>query len=178
MIKKINVIDLDKTLIPYDSFRGLVLMELRKMNIFLIWYTFLRLIRLNSMYMYKRKVCMFFEKNYSSSFFMNYALKLTKDIDEEVLEMVKNETNSNTTNILLSASPNIFVKYILESLKWEGSGSYFEDTGNFIHLYNKSKISWLKKNYEIDKYEYNFAISDSSSDYELLSLFEKKVKWE
>lgn len=177
MKKNINVIDLDKTLIAYDSFRLLIKKELMKFNIYIAGLTLLRVARFITMFSYKDKITIHLKKKHEAVYFKNFADKLFKDINKEVLNLVIKETEVDTINILISASPNLFVKYIIEKLNWEGTGSYFDQENNFIHLYNKNKINWLKSNYNEAQYNYNFAISDSSSDDELLSLFNKKNKW-
>ncbi len=178
MIKKnINIIDFDETLIPYDSFRFLIKEELIKLDLFVIWFTFLRVARLISMKKYKKHLVKYLQKKHKTEYFKRFADKLFLDINKEVLNLIAEETEENTINILVSASPNLFVKYVIKKLNWEGKGSYFDREGIFIHLYNKNKISWLKENYKLEDYNYNFAISDSSTDDELLSLFNKKNKW-
>ena len=171
MKKKVNVIDLDHTLIPYDSFRLLVKSELFRIDIFVIWVTFLRLMKVQSSTEYKLNLIRYFSKKYNVVFFQSFAKKLFRDINSHVLNIVKNESDGNTYNVLISASPNLFVKYLSNMLAWEGTGSYFDEEGVFIHLHGKGKVAWLKQNYNQDEYQYNFAISDSETDLELLSLF-------
>ncbi len=178
MMKKIiNVIDLDKTLIAYDSFRLFVSIELKKFDVFVIWITFLMVIRLNSMKHYKKRMIQYIQKKYNATYFKEYADMLFADIDKQVLRIINKESKGAHINILLSASPHIYVKHLVQILEWEGSGSYFDSNGNFIHLYDKDKVRWLYENYSRDKYKYNFAISDSIADKELLQLFEKYVFW-
>jgi len=177
MKKSINIIDLDKTLISYDSFRFLIKKELMRFDLYITGLTILRIIRLITMFTYKERITIHLRKKYRATYFKNFADKLFLDINKEVLNLIAEETEENTINILVSASPNLFVKYVIKKLNWEGKGSYFDREGSFIHLYNKNKISWLKENYKLEDYNYNFAISDSSTDDELLSLFNKKNKW-
>jgi len=175
--KSINVIDLDKTLIPYDSFRQLIKNELIKFSIGLTYISLMRVLRLISMHSYKERVMTYFDKKYSSQFFKDFASKLFLDIDEKVLRIISKETGPSTINILISASPNSFVKYLILELNWKGMGSYFDNENNFMHLYGKNKINWLEFNYSRSDYDYNFAISDSDSDDKLLAMFKKGKKW-
>lgn len=177
MKRKINVIDLDKTLIPYDSFRILVKKEVLNFNWDIIGYTLFRVLRLMSLEKYKEKIIPVIDEKYDDSFFNDFAINLYKDLDSRVLKEIQDETDENTINILLSASPNFYVKYLVEDLKWLGAGSYFNNAGKFIHLHGKGKISWVKSNFNENEYHYNLAISDSSSDDNLLNLFQKKIKW-
>lgn len=177
MKKKINVIDLDKTLIPYDSFRVLVKKEIFKFNLRIILFTKLRILRIISLEKYKGYIIPLIEKKYDDSFFKEFALSLYRDMDSLVLKEVQKETDNNTINILLSASPDFYVKHLIEELKWQGKGSYFDNSDKFLHLYGSSKISWVKGNYDESEFEYNMAISDSSTDDKLLTLFQRKIKW-
>lgn len=177
MKRAINVIDLDKTLIPYDSFRVLIKKEILKFNFPIIFLTFFRILKIQSSEDYKRKVTLIIGKKYNLLFFKEFAKSIYMDIDTEVLAEIQLETKEGTLNILLSASPNIYVKHLIDKLGWMGSGSYFDNSENFIHLYGKDKIKWLDTNYKMSEYVYNFAISDSSTDDELLSLFGRKLKW-
>ena len=174
---KINVIDLDKTLISYDSFRVLVMREIKTGRTYVIWITFLRIVRLLPSGKYKEKVAKYLQKTHNKTYFENFAATLYNNIDKEVLQLIDNYTETGTINILLSASPNFFVKYLIERLAWRGSGSFIDKENTFVHLYRKEKINWLAHHYTSDRYDYNFAISDSSTDDELLSLFQESIKW-
>jgi len=173
---KINVIDLDKTLIPYDSFRVLIIREIKKIDVFLIGITVSRLLKFIASEQYKKRVSQYLQKKYSDEFFKKFANELFNDIDKKVLQLIQSHTQKDTLNILLSASPNFFVKHLIKKLEWSGSGSYNSD-GTFVHLYSSNKIQYLFHNYNSKDYDYNFAISDSSSDDELLSLFRENKKW-
>lgn len=177
MKKKINVIDLDKTLIPYDSFRLLIKEKIFDLNFFVIQLTIIRILRFISLYKYKKRIIEHFNLKYNDTYFISFADKRLKDIDNKVLKLIKDETKRDTINILLSASPNFFVKHIILKLGWMGKGSYFDKDDRFIHLYGENKINWLLTHYKPGDFIYNFAISDSSSDKELLLLFKKRIKW-
>lgn len=174
---KINVIDLDKTLIPYDSFRELIKNEILRLDIRIIFFSFCRINRLISNEKFKKKTISLINSKYDEDFFQSYATKIYQDIDKSVLNKIINESDRNTCNILLSASPDIYVKLLINKLEWSGKGSYFDENGNFHHLYENGKIEWLKKNFISSKYIYNYAISDGSSDEKLLDLFNKNEKW-
>ncbi len=173
----INVIDLDKTLIPYDSFRVLIKKELVKLDLYILFITLIRVARLSSTKNYKTKIIKYLENKYESEYFKEYANTIYRDIDEKVLEIIKLETKENTINILLSASPNLFVRYLIAKLNFKGTGSFFNDRGDFVHMFGIIKVDWINTNYSTEKYDYNFAISDSATDDKLLSLFSKHIKW-
>ena len=177
MKQQINVIDLDKTLIPYDTFRLLVKQKIVDFDLYIIKLTILRVFRFLSSEKYKNRIIWYFDLRYNDEYFINFTNRILRDIDNKVLELIKNETENGTINILLSASPDFFVKHVIFKLGWVGKGSYFEENGNFIHIYGKNKINWLLTHYSSINFVYNFAISDSSSDDDLLLLFKKNIKW-
>lgn len=86
MKRKINVIDLDKTLIPYDSFRILVKKEVLNFNWDIIGYTLFRVLRLMSLEKYKEKIIPVIDEKYDDSFFNDFAINLYKDLDSRVLK--------------------------------------------------------------------------------------------
>jgi phosphoserine phosphatase len=175
--QKINVIDLDKTLVKYDTFRVLVVRELRKVKFRIITLTFLRVAKLISSAKFKMKVQKYLLENFSKSFFTDYAEEIYQNINPNVMEIIRGNTDEETINILLSASPNEYVQPLCEMLNWKGSGSYFDEENHFHHLFGKEKINWIMKFYPEAEYVYHFAISDSNSDIQLLNLFEKKAFW-
>jgi phosphoserine phosphatase len=175
-MQKINVVDLDGTLLPYDSFRRLAKSQLKKMNGYLWITTMLRVLRIISGYRYKKLCTQYWKRKFSILFFERYAKSLYDDIDREVLQTVHSKTDANTTNIILSASPDCYVKKIILLLGWQGSGSYFEGQ-NFIHLYGQEKIKWLQSHYPQHTFTYHFAISDSPSDDALRALFKESLLW-
>ena len=176
-MRKINVIDLNKSESHEQRGRWFFKHEIFKLNLKIVLYSICRVFRLYSGDLYKQKVISSLLRKYSDSFYKEFALNLYKDLDEKVLLKVQQETKENTLNILLSASPNAYVKHLIEKLGWIGSGSYFDENSNFIHLHGKGKILWLEENFNIKSFNYNLAISDSPSDYNLLNQFNKSIKW-
>lgn len=176
MMKNINVIDLDKTLIPYDSFGKLIKSEIKNFRLRIIILTILRVLRLISPENYKEKVTLWLEKNYNKEFFENFAQTIHSHIDSRVLKEVDKESDIQTINVLLSASPNIYVKHLIKEMNWAGSGSYHENM-QFFHLHGQGKVNWVKNNFPKEKYQYHLAISDSDTDDELLKMFKKEIKW-
>lgn len=177
MKKKINVIDLDKTLIPYDTFRLLIKKELYNLDLYVIKWTIIRIFRLVATDVFKFKITLYLEDKYDEIFFKSFAVEVLKDINKEVMELIENEVDGSTINILLSATPDLIVKHIINKLGWVGSGSYIETDGTFVHLFGIEKVNWLLRKYRPEKFDYNFTISDSASDDNLLTLFKKPRKW-
>ena len=90
------------------------------------------------------------------------------------MSIIEKHSGKEHTNILLSASPNDYVSKLAAKLGWIGVGTDFVN-GNFVHYFGENKVSYILNEYPSDKYKYNFAISDSSSDEALLNLFSTKV---
>lgn len=177
MTRNVNAIDLDKTLIPFDSFRRLLLNEIQRGDFRILSFVILRQLRLISGRRLK-KICVdHLKRNRKKVFFENYACTLIKEINQDVKAIIDKETNQNTKNVLVSASPDLYVSILVIKLGWEGCGSKFSESGEFIHLFGEGKIDYFQENYPPSTFHYNFAISDSSSDDQLLSLFEKSNKW-
>lgn len=174
---KINVIDLDKTLIPYDSFRVLAIQEIFRGNFTILFISILRLFRLIGLKRFKEIAILNLDKKYENEYFYQFAMKLFKDIDSKVLQIIQKESDDQTVNILLSASPDLYVKFLVEKLNWMGTGSYFSKNRVFNHLHGRHKLVWVEENFDSFEYDYNLAISDSSTDDELMELFRKKIKW-
>lgn len=177
MKTNINVIDLDETLLPYDSFRLLIKNELFKFDFYVIKLTLKRVLRLILNSEFKLKIVLYLQKKYDEDFFKSYADKIFTDINVDVMTLIENENDNGTVNVLLSASPNIFVGHFIHKLGWVGTGSFIDNEGKFIHLHGKEKVKYLMRTFEPENYNYNFAISDSESDDDLLALFKKNKKW-
>ena len=173
-MQEINVIDLDSTLLPYDSYGKLVKNELKKINLYTWLMAILRVLRIISSCKFKELLIKYWENKYDISFFTNYANAIYNDLDKTVHNVIVSKTGAKTKNILISASPDLYVKEVILLLGWEGSGSYFEKD-EFINLYSLEKLNWLAINYPRSNYVYNFAISDSYSDEPLLALFKESV---
>lgn len=175
-MQRINVIDLDSTLLPYDSFGRLIKSELKKFDLFVWVFFVLRILKFTSSPTFKKTLTLHWLKKYDDSFLDNYANTIYLDLDKKVLELVDANTETNTVNVLLSASPNLYVQRVVKLLKWSGRGSYF-DKEHFVNLYSQEKINWISTNYPLSEYEYYFAISDSKSDNKLLDMFKKSILW-
>ena len=175
-IKKINVIDLDKTLLPYDSFRKYVLIFLRnkQATFHILPLVILRKLRLLNSSALKKRVIEIGRKvdNYNERM-KKFSDQLFADIDNSIVEIVGSYTDSDTINILCTASPEDYVKHLSGLLGWPYIASHLDsDKKYFIHMHGQRKVDAIRKLYPEDRFRYNFAISDSQSDEELLKAFE------
>ena len=90
-----------------------------------------------------------------------------------MIETVRNHSDSDTINVLCTASPEDYVKHLAELLGWPYIASQLDSERNyFVHMHGREKVKTIKKLYPEDRFKYNFAISDSRSDEELLMAFE------
>jgi len=103
----------------------------------------------------------------------NYAEKLSNHLNNNVMEMVNNNSDNNTINILCTASPEDYADLLASKLDWRCLASHFSENGKFIHVHGKNKIRLINKLYPKTKYIYNFSISDSINDLDLLKQFNK-----
>jgi phosphoserine phosphatase len=102
-----------------------------------------------------------------------FSLGLYRDLDKSLLRFVQDHTDDSTENILCTASPEDYVKYLAEMLGWAYLSSTLNGSdGTFYHLYGEHKMTTLKQHYPPRDYTYNLVISDSESDRNLMQLFQ------
>jgi phosphoserine phosphatase len=171
-MKSINVIDLDKTLIPFDSFRYLIIHELKRLNLKIISLVILKKVGFISSKRLKDLVLRVLKLDKNIKLKDKIVELINNSIDREVLEKVKRESDKDTINILCSASSNSYIKEVAKNLKWVGYGSYVKED-NFYHMYGINKLKFIKSKFPKTKYRYNFAISDNINDLVLLEEFKK-----
>ncbi|MDP7319719.1 MAG: HAD family hydrolase [Bacteriovoracaceae bacterium] len=173
MKKKINVIDLDGTLIPYDSFRAMLkhYLFVPGTGVQLIYLSILRKLGFCSRKCFAERTY-FVCKSHSTydKFSQLVAERALEAINQEVLARINEHTDDNTKNILCSASPQDYVTKIADAFKWQGIGSHF-DNNSFVHMYGENKLKTINKLFPIEKFDYNYSISDSKSDMKLLTYF-------
>ena len=172
MKSKLIVVDFDKTLIPFDSFRQYVLIWLRKYPLQIMFLIFKRKIKILSSGEFKKRVVQLIYKhklfevtNHS------FATVLCKKLDIQILEKIEFQKTPATKILILSASPDEYIGIIGDNLGFAAKGSHFISDNEYFHLHSDAKIKYINTNYPIDMYEYQFAISDSISDLKLLKLF-------
>jgi phosphoserine phosphatase len=111
-------------------------------------------------------------KNYESEM-KKFGSRLYHELDTSILRFVQDHTDERTENILCTASPEDYVKYLAEMLGWAYLSSTLNDSdGTFYHLYGENKITTLKQYYPPRDYTYNLVLSDSESDSDLMKLFQ------
>ena len=176
MKKKINVIDLDSTLLPYNSLIHFALLFMKKRRCFLplVLYLTQRITGKITRDEYLKKVLITARKTtHYEKKVKKFGLSLYDDIRKPMLRFISENTDESTMNILCTASPEDYVKYLCEKLGWPYISSTLDGHDeNFIHMFGHNKVIAVQKMYPKQDYTYNLAMSDNMSDRELLKLFD------
>jgi len=177
MKKKINVIDLDSTLLPHNSLIYYVLLFMKNQRCFLpILYHLEQRITGNitkeeflKKFMITARKSTQYEKKVKK-----FGLSLYDDIRKPMLRFILQNTDESTINVLCTASPEDYVKYLCEKLGWPYiSTALDKNDENFSHMFGHNKVIAVQKMYPKQNYTYNLAMSDNISDRELLKLFDQ-----
>ena len=177
MKKKINVIDLDSTLLPHNSLIYYVLLFLKNQQCFLpvLFHLEQRITGKITKEEFLKKIMITARKttNYEKKV-KKFGLSLYDDIRKPMLHFILKNTDEYTINILCTASPEDYVKYLCQKLGWPYISSTLDNNDeNFIHMFGYNKVIAVKKMYPKQNYTYNLAMSDNISDQELLKLFDQ-----
>lgn len=166
---RLNVIDLDGTLLPYDSFRKLVLANLDSEVVLTL---LMRMSRLCDRKQTAERLHSSLRGRLADDLWVGeFCEQLKGDLRLNLLAMVNNHSLADTTNLLLSASPTEYVSVLADHLGFEGVGSHWSEE-RYHHMYGDAKREYVLANYPADEYAYNFALADSASDQALMDLFE------
>lgn len=156
-MKQLIAFDFDKTLIPYDSFRR-YLWHLMYINPLIVsCLLLLRKLRIiNSRDLKKRITDM-----------VASSTRLTQDAKVFAHELLNDiptiQHDDNSTILIITASPMIYMKYIAEELKCQLICSdYIND--NYVEMYGETKSEYLHLCFPLSSYQYKYATSDSKSD--------------
>jgi len=174
---KINLIDLDGTLLQYNSLTKYTILSMRHWRylIQLLYFSLLRILRIIPRDKFQKNILIRMRKtkNYEDEM-KKFSYSLYHDINKSILNFVLRYTDERTINILCTASPEDYVKYLAEMLGWSYLCSTLKNDNRVLyHLYGENKITSLRQRYPPQHYTYHLAISDSKSDSKLLKLFQK-----
>ena len=138
-MKDLIVIDLDKTLIPFDSFRRYLFLWSQYYPVLIFKLLFLRKFRLLSLSDFKNQ----FIANISKHKFYDkineeFAISLVKAINKDIIKIVSEKSKKDCIVLLLSASSDDYVSIVAKLIEFEGQGSYFFKN-NFFHLHGKGR---------------------------------------
>lgn len=179
MKKRINVIDLDNTLIKKDSLKLFVIMFLKRKGTF-VPLTLLILFRLlgfiNPAEFLKRMLIRVRKDKDYDRLVRDFSNRLFTYIDHRVYNQVMSKTDENTINVLCTASPADYVKYLAEKLNWHYIATTFANgNSSFNRIYGSAKVDAVMTMFPEETFDYSFAISDNESDMTLLRLFNEFV---
>ncbi|MDD5570383.1 MAG: HAD family hydrolase [Bacteroidales bacterium] len=167
--KKLIVVDLDNTLVPFDTFHSLIIKNI--FNVIIIYYCLLRLLKRIDNNKFKKIIYDVICKNKSFNTLINdFVSEIVKKIDKSVLEKVNEKADEETLIVLCSASPDFYVEKIAIQLGWIGFGSHYESEV-FYNLRGNMKLDFILKKFPPDYYHYYYSISDGITDLELLKKF-------
>ena len=169
MKTKLAIFDLDDTLIRGDSFRMLILEQVKK-NPHLAILVALRAIKLIGRKTFAKQAHKYLLPYMNrDGFKKQFAEKLKPLICEDVLEKISECKSKGCKLVLISASPHDYVAYFAKLTGFaEGFGSDWRN-GRYEHLHGSGKLEFLRKQYPTTQYDWHYAISDSPSDYALLN---------
>ncbi len=171
---RLNVVDLDQTLIPFDSLRTFILRNLNlRVAALLLQRKLGRLSRTEFAARIARHLASVLDDGAAMD---RLADTLAAQRDPEVVAQLEAASDAQTVNALVSASPEAYVSRVAARMGLVGLGSHWRG-GEYFHCYGPNKLVYLRERYPPDAFTYHFAISDSDSDAELLALFEVGVLW-
>jgi phosphoserine phosphatase len=187
MKKKLNVIDLDNTLLPYNSWARFVLVFLRNWRCFfpIIFYSLLRGAGMLSRGTYQRNLLRVIRKMHDhENTAKTFGEALFQDVRTPLVRFIQENTDETTVNVLCTASPEDYVKYLSKKLGWQYVSSTLDKDGtHFIHMFRERKITAIQQEYPRKDFDYHLAMSDDHRDLGLLKLFEthyivRKGRWQ
>lgn len=171
-MKDLCVFDLDKTLIPYDSFNELLRRRAAKKPRLLILAA-------------ARKAGLMGRTRFAASAHQALRRELADtDIVNSIAEGIEKRltTHARTTIarwrdagaylVLFSSSPQEYVEAVGKRLSFdEAFGSTWRE-GRYLHLHGAAKLRLLDEKFPADRWKRTFAIADHPSDRPLLSAFD------
>jgi phosphoserine phosphatase len=187
MKKKLNVIDLDNTLLPYNSWAKFVMVFLSNWRCFfpIIFFSLLRGFGLLSRGMYQKSLLKIMRKARAyEATAKTFGEALYQDVRMPLVHFIQENTDEATVNVLCTASPEDYVEYLSKKLGWQYISSALDkDSIHFIHMFRERKIAAIQQEYPREEFDYHLAMSDDRGDLGLLKLFEKhfivrKGRWQ
>lgn len=156
-MKQLIAYDFDKTLIPYDSFRRYLWHLICIKPWIISCLLLLRKLRIISSRDLKKRI----------TDMVASSTRLTQDAKAFAHELVNDistiQHDENSTILIITASPMIYMKYIAEELKCQLICSDYIDN-EYIEMYGIAKAECLHRIYPPSSYQYKYATSDSKSD--------------
>lgn len=149
--------DFDGTLVPYDSFRRYLWHLIRYRPFYTCYLLVLRKFHLISSKDLKEKVTILVE---SSKYLTKDAKSFANTIKQDIFIP---KTQENSIVLLITASPKVYMKYVIENMDCNMLCSDYIDN-EYVEMYGHTKAEYLHCYYPTSKYKYVYAMSDSISD--------------
>ena len=170
-MKKLFVLDFDKTLIPYDSWNLFLRKVFRKSPLRIGVVLFFRALGLISRKEMKRRITDVVTNGDGwKSFSREFVRGMAKDIQfpSQLLE-----GGDDRQVVVLTASPMCYMCYLNEFLDFEcvvAGSDYFDD--KYTEMRGEQKCRYLHSFFPPEQYKYEYALSDSDSDMVWMKEFE------
>lgn len=156
-MKNLYAYDFDKTLVPYDSFRRYLWHLMHNRPFYICYLLVLRKCRIISSKELKEKVTILVE---SSKCLTEDAKLFANTIKQDICIP---KVQENSAILLITASPKVYMKYVVEYWDCHMLCSDYIDN-EYIEMYGRTKAVFLHRYYPTSKYQYTYALSDSTSD--------------
>lgn len=173
-MRRINVIDLDGTLLPYDSLSRWIRHFKQAEGLtspLRFWGLLFRLGWMSRSTFVRRCVDHLRSREDYRDFNRSFANQLIRDLDSDILQRVSEQSNEKTLNILCSASPEDYVKHIADQLGWICRASGYRSDGKWQLMHGEEKLRCIRKEFPSREFEYHLALADDDSDQPLLDAF-------
>jgi phosphoserine phosphatase len=157
MKKRLNIIDLDGTLITDDSLRLLAMQRMTHPMVAL--QVALRAMKLTDEAALHRY---FFRRPLPPDQAEMFCQSLVALVNPQVLALIREHNSAQT--LLLSASPDWYVKPFAAALGMLGAGSHDTAEGEFLYCKGAGKLALLAAKFPVSDYDYHLGIGDSEAD--------------
>jgi HAD superfamily phosphoserine phosphatase-like hydrolase len=166
-MKKLAVIDFDKTLLTIDSSFHFLL---KHSLIGLVIYGLLRKLHLISRKSLAKSIVMKVD-SMADDLILKYVTYLESKVNPFIENEITKLRSEGVEVIVLSGSADKYVKEFCKLYNIQGFGSKFDLNGKFLYLYGDKKSEFVREYFK--GYQYFYTVSDSESDKPLFEMFEK-----
>jgi len=181
MSNKIAIFDFDKTLINVDSFRLFSFLACRKYieKMLIVLLTIGSGIGLINNTSYKRIILTTIwhtrSKAEKDAILKRLFSRLTQRLNHNVLKILNEHINSNEPVLVISASPEFYVRPFVNCISQNiivHSSVFNENVGlnNVLNLYAKEKVEYVKRFIDQEGAKEVFVYTDSISDLPIIKL--------
>lgn len=191
MKRELALFDFDGTITRGDSFTEFLVRAVGMKKMFTSLYKTVPLVALFkagiiSNDQAKRRVFSHFFKGWSEEYYNRLAKEFAQSfipgfVRPEMMEKITAHRNRSADLLLVSASPDVYLRHWAEPLGFTVLGTKIEIlgghlTGNFAtpNCYGPEKVTRIRQHLDISAYETIYAYGDSRGDREMLGLAHKK----